>query len=76
MSKKKGITFEKPVVRTVRIRVQNVEGNKMLDSKTFTLYGTDADTEYARIVELYEKLTGETKEKPAPAEKAASEPSE
>ncbi len=37
------ITRVKPVVNTVRIRVQSMDGNKPLKTESITLYGADFD---------------------------------
>ncbi len=37
------ITRVKPVVNTVRIRVQSMDGNKPLKTESITLYGANAD---------------------------------
>lgn len=43
------ITREKPVVKTVRIRVQEMDGNKPLKTQSITLYGADVDAVFKQL---------------------------
>jgi len=49
MSAKPKITRVKPVINTVRIRVQSMDGNKPLKTESITLYGANADDVFKAV---------------------------